>query len=132
MGAKVRLYGPSTLIPPFIEDTGAKLCSSIEEAVYGADVVMGLRIQLERQKKGLFPTQREYTRFFGLNENIVKLAKKDALVMHPGPMNRGLEISSGLADSDMSVINKQVTNGVAVRMALLYLLTRRNGSEIAY
>lgn len=132
MGAKVRLYGPSTLIPPFIEETGAKLCSSLEEAVFGADVVMNLRIQLERQKKGLFPTQREYTKFFGVNENVMQLAKKDAIIMHPGPMNRGLEISSGLADSDLSVINTQVTNGVAIRMALLYLLTRRNGSEIAY
>lgn len=132
MGAKVRLYGPSTLMPPYIEETGAKVCSSLEEAVLGADVVMNLRIQLERQKKGLFPTQREYTKFFGVNENVIKLAKKDVMVMHPGPMNRGLEISSGLADSDLSVINTQVTNGVAIRMALLYLLTRRNGSENAY
>lgn len=132
MGAMVKLYGPSTLIPPGIEVTGAKLCSSMEEAVFGSDVVMNLRIQLERQKKGLFPTQREYSKYFGLNENNIKLAKKDALIMHPGPMNRGLEISSGLADSDMSVINTQVTNGVAVRMALLYLLTRRNSNEASY
>lgn len=132
MGAKVKLYGPSTLIPPGIEYTGAKLCSSIEEAVTGADAVMNLRIQLERQKKGLFPTQREYSKFFGLNENHIKLANKDAIIMHPGPMNRGLEICSSLADSDMSVINTQVTNGVAVRMALLYLLTRRNSNEASH
>lgn len=132
MGAKVKLYGPSTLIPPGIEETGAKLCGSLEEALCGSDVVMNLRIQLERQKKGLFPTQREYAKFFGVNEDLIKLAKKDVLIMHPGPMNRGLEITSGLADSDMSVINSQVTNGVAVRMALLYLLTRRNDSATTY
>lgn len=131
MGAKVRVYGPSTLVPPKIEQTGVTLCRSLEEAVEGVDVVMSLRLQLERQKKGLFPTTREYAKFFGINDNIAKLAKKDALIMHPGPVNRGVELTSSLVDCDASVIDPQVTNGVAVRMALLYLLTRRNSNESA-
>lgn len=131
MGAKVRVYGPTTLVPPKIEQTGAILCNSLEEAVEGADVVMGLRIQLERQKKALFPTTREYAKFFGINEKIISLAKKDALIMHPGPVNRGLELTSSLVDCDRSVIDPQVTNGVAVRMALLYLLSRRSSNEDA-
>lgn len=98
----------------------------MEEAVEGADVVMALRIQLERQKKGLFPSVREYARFFEIDPKMLSLAKPDAFVMHPGPINRGVEISSYVANSDRSVINEQVTNGVAVRMALLYLLTRRD------
>lgn len=129
MGAEVRVYAPSTLLPPFIEKTGVTVCNSISEAVRGADVVMGLRIQLERQKRGLFPTTREYSKFFGLTPELIKLAKEDALVMHPGPVNRGLEMTSGVVDCDQSVIDEQVTNGVAVRMALLYLLTRRGNSE---
>lgn len=127
LGADVRIAGPSTLIPPGIEKTGVRLCSSIDEAIEGADVVMGLRIQLERQKKGLFPTTREYAKFFGIDEKRFKLAKPDALLMHPGPVNRGLELSSAVIDCDQSVIDEQVTNGVAIRMALLYLLTRRDG-----
>jgi aspartate carbamoyltransferase catalytic subunit len=129
MGAEVSISGPSTLIPPFIERTGAKVYSTIQEALIDADVVMSLRIQLERQKKALFPSAREYTRFYGLDEKRLKLAKKNALIMHPGPVNRGLELTSPVADSDYSVINEQVTNGVAVRMALLYLLTRRISDE---
>ena len=96
----------------------------VDDAIRGADVVMGLRIQLERQKKGLFPSVREYHKFFGLTEERIALARKDALVMHPGPINRGVEIASDVADGPQSVIDGQVTNGVAVRMALLYLLTR--------
>lgn len=129
MGARVRIFAPSTLMPQHMERTGAEVCSSLEQAITGADVVMGLRIQLERQKKGLFPTTREYSKFFGLNQELLKLAKEDALVMHPGPVNRGLEMTSGIVDCESSRINEQVTNGVAVRMALLYLLTRRNNSE---
>ena len=129
LGANVSVAGPSTLLPPGIEKTGVKVFSTIQEALIDADVVMCLRIQLERQKKGLFPTVREYARFFGLDEKRLLFAKEDALVMHPGPVNRGVELSSSVIDCDQSVIDEQVTNGVAVRMALLYLLTRRSGNE---
>lgn len=131
MGAEVSLAGPATLLPPEIERTGAKVYSTIHEALIDADVVMSLRLQLERQKKALFPSVREYSRFFGLDDNRLQLAKKDALIMHPGPVNRGVELTSSVADSESSVINEQVTNGVAVRMALLYLLTRRGSNEAA-
>lgn len=129
LGAEVSVAGPSTLLPPGIERAGVKVYNTIQEALIDADVVMALRIQLERQKKGLFPTTKEYSRFFGLDEKRLKLAKENALVMHPGPVNRGLELSTYVMDGDQSVINEQVVNGVAVRMALLYLLTRRNSSE---
>ena len=121
LGAQVVLAGPPTLIPPGIERL-APVTHSIDEAVEGADVVMMLRIQLERMSSGFFPTTREYHRFFGLTEERVRRAKKDVLVMHPGPMNRGVEIASEVADGPYSVILDQVTNGVAVRMAVLYLL----------
>lgn len=131
MGAEVSLAGPATLLPPGIERTGAKVYSTIHEALIDADIVMSLRLQLERQKKALFPSVREYSRFFGLDDNRLQLAKKDALIMHPGPVNRGVELTSSVADNESSVINEQVTNGVAVRMALLYLLTRRGSNEAA-
>jgi aspartate carbamoyltransferase catalytic subunit len=131
MGAEVSLAGPATLLPPGIEMTGAKVFSTIQEALIDADVVISLRLQLERQKKALFPSVREYSRFFGLDDKRLHLAKKDALIMHPGPVNRGIELSSSVRDSDSSVIDEQVTNGVAVRMALLYLLTRRINNEAA-
>lgn len=131
LGAEVNVAGPATLLPPGIETTGAKVFSTVQEALIDADVVMGLRIQLERQKKGLFPSVREYSRFFGLDEKRLLLAKDDAMIMHPGPVNRGVELSSSVIDCDRSVIDEQVTNGVAVRMALLYLLTRRGGIEAA-
>ena len=129
LGAEVCVAGPSTLLPPGLEKTGAKVYSTVQEALIEADVVMGLRIQLERQKKGLFPSPREYSKFFGVDEKRLSLAKEDALVLHPGPVNRGVEFSSGVIDGEQSMINEQVTNGVAVRMALLYLLTRRNSNE---
>jgi len=129
LGAEVSVAGPSTLMPVGIEKTGVKVFSTIQEALIDADIVMGLRIQLERQKRGLFPTAREYSKFFGLDSKRLKFAKKDALVLHPGPVNRGLELSTHVVDGDQSCINEQVTNGVAVRMAVLYLLTRRNSSE---
>ncbi|HHV29295.1 aspartate carbamoyltransferase catalytic subunit [Acetivibrio mesophilus] len=129
LGAEVSVAGPSTLIPPELERTGVKVFNTVQEALIDADVVMGLRIQLERQKKGLFPSIREYSRFFGLDEKRLKLAKEDALILHPGPVNRGVELPSSVVDSDKSLINEQVTNGVAVRMALLYLLTRRDSDE---
>jgi aspartate carbamoyltransferase catalytic subunit len=121
LGASVVLAGPPTLIPPGIERL-AQVTHRIDEAVEGADVVMMLRIQLERMAGGFFPTTREYHRVFGLTLERVRRAKKDVLVMHPGPMNRGVEIASEVADGPYSVILDQVRNGVAVRMAVLYLL----------
>lgn len=125
MGAKVFLAAPPTLIPVEIEKTGAILAPTVEDAVEGADVVMGLRIQRERQQKGLFPSVAEYCDNWELTPGRVALAKPGALVMHPGPMNRGVEIASAVADGEQSVIAEQVQSGVAVRMALLYMLTRR-------
>jgi aspartate carbamoyltransferase catalytic subunit len=129
MGAEVCVAGPSTLIPPGIEKMGVKAFSTVQEALIDADVVMGLRIQLERQKNALFPSVREYSKFFGLNEKRLKLAKSDAIILHPGPVNRGVEFTSDIVDHDRSFIDEQVTNGVAVRMAILYLLTRRESLE---
>lgn len=125
MGAQVRLTGPATLMPVEIEKTGARVCHTAEEALEGADVVMGLRLQKERQQGGLIPSLREYAVVYGINGERMRLAKPDALVMHPGPINRGIEMTSEVADRAESVIEEQVRNGVAVRMALLYLLTRR-------
>lgn len=124
MGADVCVAGPATLLPNNLEDMGVKVTTNVDEAVKDADVVMGLRIQLERQKKGLFPSVREYHKYFGINEDRLKLAKKDALLMHPGPVNRGVELSSSVVDGEQSVIDDQVTSGVAVRMAVMYLLSR--------
>jgi aspartate carbamoyltransferase catalytic subunit len=121
MGAQVVLCGPPTLIPPGIEGL-APVTWRIEEAIEGADAIMMLRIQLERMTGGFFPTTREYHRQFGLTEERVQRARKDVLIMHPGPLNRGVEIASEVADGPYSVILDQVTNGVAVRMAVLYLL----------
>jgi len=122
LGAKVRLVGPSTLVPKEMEKMGVEVHHNIETGLKDADVVNILRMQLERQKKNLFPTIREYAMLFGVNRTKLKLAKDDALIMHPGPMNRGIEISPRVADGGHSVIEEQVTNGVAVRMAVLYLL----------
>ncbi|MGI6587420.1 MAG: aspartate carbamoyltransferase catalytic subunit [Peptococcia bacterium] len=122
MGANVCLCGPATLIPPGLEEQGAEVTYNLEEAIAGADVIVMLRIQLERQKAGFFPSLREYSQLYGLNKKRLALAKKDCLVIHPGPINRGVEISGEVADSLNSYINEQVTNGVAVRMALLYLM----------
>jgi len=129
LGADVSVAGPSTLMPFGIEKTGVKVFNTIQEALIDADVVIGLRIQLERQKKGLFPTIREYSKFFGLDDKRLLLAKPNVLVLHPGPVNRGVELSSTVVDGEQSLINEQVMNGVAVRMALLYLLTRRISNE---
>lgn len=125
LGAEIRVAGPPTLIPRGFEETGnVKICRSVEEAVSDADVVINLRIQLERQKSALFPTIREYSEFFGMNDERLSLAKKDALIMHPGPINRGVELTSSVADCDRSFIDEQVTNGVAVRMAVLHILCK--------
>ncbi len=121
MGASIVLCGPPTLIPPGIEAL-APVTHRIDEAVEGADAIMMLRVQLERMTGSYFPTTREYHRHFGLTEERVKRAKGDVLILHPGPMNRGVEIASEVADGPYSVILDQVTNGVAVRMAVLYLL----------
>lgn len=121
LGADVHVAGPMTLLPYAIDQLGVTVHKHVEDAIRGADVVDVLRIQLERQSKGLFPSAREYARIYGVNEERMKLAKKDCLVMHPGPMNRGLEISWETGYSDQAVIREQVTNGVAVRMAVLFL-----------
>jgi aspartate carbamoyltransferase catalytic subunit len=123
MGARVFLAGPRTMIPYGIEKAGVTVVGRIEEAIEDADVVMALRIQTEREKQCIFPSLREYAGHFSLNGRNIALARKDVMIMHPGPVNRGVEISPDLADSASSVILAQVTNGVAVRMALLYLLT---------
>jgi len=125
MGAEVTLCGPATLMPMEIEKTGAKVTYDIKEALKDADVVMGLRLQLERQKSGLLPSLREYNELFGVTKENIQLAKPNALIMHPGPVNRGVEMDTDIIDHDRSVITEQVTNGVAIRMALLYLMTRK-------
>ncbi len=122
MGSSVTLVGPSTLMPVEIERLGVTVSHRMDEAIEGADVIMMLRIQTERQGKGYFPSVREYYRMFGLTEERVKRAKPDVIIMHPGPINRGVEIASSVADGPWSVILDQVTNGVAIRMAVLYLL----------
>ena len=124
LGAEVTMYAPKTLIPTGIEKMGAKVCRSREEAVEGADVVMGLRIQLERQHAGNFPSLGEYSKFYGVSEALMKYAKPTALVMHPGPVNRGVELTSGLIDGGTSRIEEQVLSGIAVRMSMLFLLTK--------
>ncbi len=129
MGAEVCIGAPATLLPPGIEKMGVKVYPSVQEAMIDADVVMNLRIQTERQKRGLFPSTREYARFFGVDEARLQYAKPDALIMHPGPVNRGVEITSAVADHKRSVIDEQVLNGVAVRMALLYIFARKGGSN---
>jgi aspartate carbamoyltransferase catalytic subunit len=127
MGAEVCFCGPPTLIPPGQERPGVKVTYDMAEAVADADVVMMLRIQLERQKAGFFPSLREYSQLYGLTKQRLALAKKDCLVLHPGPINRGVEIAGEIADGVQSRINEQVTNGVAVRMALLYLMLGQKG-----
>jgi len=129
MGAAVTLSGPRTLLPLEIERTGAIVAPRIEEALDGSDVVIMLRVQRERGGGLGFPTDREYFDVFGLTPERRKLAKKDAIVMHPGPMNRGVEIDSAVADGPDSLILDQVENGVAVRMAVLYLLIGASGDE---
>jgi aspartate carbamoyltransferase catalytic subunit len=123
MGADVTVCGPPTLLPPGLERLGCRVTHRVDEAVEGAGVVMALRVQLERMKSGFFPSLREYARLYGINATRLARAAPDAIVMHPGPMNRGIEIAGEVADGARSVILEQVTNGVAVRMAVLYLLS---------
>ncbi len=122
LGAKVRVICPPTLMPAEIEKIGVDVFHSIDDGVKKADVIMTLRLQLERQSKGFLPSLEEYFILYGLTSERLKLAKEDAIVMHPGPMNRGVEIETAVADGPQSVILEQVTNGLAVRMAVLYLL----------
>lgn len=123
MGARITLSGPPTMIPKGVESLGVSVSYKVEEAIRDADVIMMLRIQKERQEGYLFPSEREYARVFGLNLKTLEKAREDVLIMHPGPINRGVELASEVADGPYSVILDQVTNGVAVRMALLYLVT---------
>ena len=119
MGAKVKVFAPNTLMPKGIENQPCKVCKSAKEAFEGSDVIMGLRIQLERQQKGLFPSIEEYNRFYGVSMERMAMCNKGAIVMHPGPANRGIEIDCDVLDSDMCLKDDQVTSGVATRMALL-------------
>ena len=130
MGAEVWLCGPATLMPAGLERFGVRATTSINEAVDGADVVMLLRIQQERMHGHYFPSIREYFTLFGMTPERLRRAKDDVIVMHPGPMNRGVEIDSAVADGPYSVILEQVANGVAVRMAVLYLLAGRESAEV--
>lgn len=122
LGAEVRVICPPTLLPAGISELGVAVYNSIDEGIKNADVVMALRLQLERQGKGFFPSLEEYFKLYGLTTERLKLAEDDAIVMHPGPMNRGVEIESSVADGAQSLILEQVTNGLAIRMAVLYIL----------
>ena len=122
LGANVTFAGPATLVPREFEKIGVRVCHNLKDALADADVVNLLRIQLERQQRGYFPSLGEYSRFFGIHPETLRYIKRDALIMHPGPINRGVEIDSEVADGPQSVILEQVTNGLAVRMAVLFLV----------
>src|SRR5947208_17001240 len=127
LGAKVTLCGPSTLVPRVFEQMGCRVTYDVEEAIRDADIINLLRIQHERQRKTMFPSLGEYSTLFGLNKERLKRTKPDALIMHPGPINRGVEIDSEIADCERSLILEQVTNGLAVRMAVLFLVNGGKG-----
>jgi aspartate carbamoyltransferase catalytic subunit len=129
LGARVTLCGPSTLVPKVFEQMGCRVTYNVEEAVADADIINLLRIQHERQRKSMFPSLGEYISLFGLNKKRLALTKPDALIMHPGPINRGVEIDSDIADCGRSVILDQVTNGLAVRMATLFLVNGGHGPQ---
>ncbi|MBK6680005.1 MAG: aspartate carbamoyltransferase catalytic subunit [Ignavibacteriales bacterium] len=129
MGAEVSVCGPATLIPRNISDLGVKVIHNIDEAIQENDVLNILRIQLERKARAAFPSTREYHKYYGITKERMEKNKKDVLLLHPGPINRGVEISSEMADGEHQIILEQVTNGVAVRMAILYLLGTRQGEE---
>ena len=131
MGIEVRICGPKTLLPVDIEKTGAKVFYHIEHAIKNVDVIMALRIQKERQGQSYFPSIREYSKLYGITGERLKYAKKDVLIMHPGPINRGVEIMPEVADGPYSVILEQVTNGLAVRMAVLYLVMGSKTKEVS-
>jgi aspartate carbamoyltransferase catalytic subunit len=123
MGMEVRVCGPASLLPVQVETLGVCACTDLDTAIRDADIIMVLRLQLERQEKGLIPSLREYSQLYGLNLTRLEQAKPDVLIMHPGPINRGIEIAPEVAEGPYSLILDQVANGVALRMALLYLLT---------
>ncbi len=129
LGAEVTLCGPSTLVPKAFEQMGCKVTYRVEEAIADADVINLLRIQHERQRKTMFPSIGEYANLFGLNKTRMKLTRPDVMIMHPGPINRGVEIDSDIADCERSVILEQVTNGLAVRMASLFLVNGGKGPQ---
>jgi aspartate carbamoyltransferase catalytic subunit len=128
LGAEVRVAGPPTMIPVGTDQLGVKPCASLEEALEGAHVIVMLRVQTERLESPLIPSAREYSRTWGLDMARLRLAHRDAIVLHPGPINRGIEIANDVADAEPSRILNQVTNGVATRMAVLYLLTGNAGA----
>ena len=129
LGARVTLCGPATLVPRVFEQMGCRVTYDVEEAIAQADIINLLRIQHERQRQSMFPSLGEYTSLFGLTKARLALTKPDALIMHPGPINRGVEIDSGVADGERSVILEQVTNGLAVRMAVLFLVNGGQGPQ---
>ena len=131
LGVNVTLVGPPTLLPVEMEGLGVKMSHNLDSALLGADVVMALRLQLERQKSGLFPSLREYSHLYGLTTDRLKKTGKQSIVLHPGPMNRGVEISDDVADGVDALIERQVTNGVAIRMALIYLLIGGSSNVVA-
>ena len=130
LGAQVSVAGPATLIPPEVEKMGVKVYHQVEPAIKSADVINVLRIQMERQHRSLFPSTREYSQIFGINRERLKVARPDILIMHPGPINRGVELDPDVADGPYSVILDQVTNGLAIRMAVLYLLAGGKGEAL--
>ena len=132
LGAHVRVAGPPALIPSHIEDMGIEVFYDADAAIKDVDVIMCLRIQTERQNQNLFPSLKEYSRFFGINQEKLGKAKPGAMVMHPGPINRGVEITSDVVDGEKSLILKQVANGIVVRMALFYLLAGGNPKNVAH
>ncbi len=129
LGAEVTVSGPPTLIPKYIQDLGVKVEYNVKKAIANSDVANILRIQLERQNKPLFSTLREYSMFYGINKQMLDDISKDVVIMHPGPINRGIEINSDVADSKQSIILNQVENGVAIRMAVIYLLSGKREVE---
>lgn len=129
LGARVTLCGPSTLVPKSFEQMGCKVTYNLEEAIASADIINLLRIQHERQRQTMFPSIGEYTALFGLNKARLAVTKPDVVIMHPGPINRGVEIDSDIADCERSVILQQVTNGLAVRMAVLFLISGGKGLD---
>ena len=132
LGAKVAIAGPPTLLPRQLEETGVEVYHSITEAVIDADVVMTMKIQQERQESNLLPSLNEYKKLYKLDVNRLQYAKSDVIVMHPGPINRGIEISSKVIDGDCSLIDRQQVNGVAVRMALFHLLSKKNTNGVKF
>ena len=132
LGAHVKVAAPPTLIPSHIEKMGVEVFYDVDAAIKDVDIIMCLRIQTERQSQNLFPSLKEYSRFFGINQERLSKAKPGVMVMHPGPINRGVEITSDVADGEKSLILKQVSNGIAVRMALFYLLAGGNHKNVTH